>query len=334
MFLNRLTRFLILVNIIPVKIKNKISFEFNFCSWRTLLNLFFCFGTSFFLVGYNFEFELNDQMEVYSLVVFALINFLIYPTMPSLIGYSLSKMECVLFESPKNSSTMYLLSLFSLLCFVLASVLQAFDWKFFEVSKIIPFIMELFWHASPFIYLNISSFCLLSWIAALNGVICRESNSLTPNVCKINKCCNIYENFNKSFGTLLFVLFSTSSFLTIVNIFFVISALVQGVLSDQMLACVGMSLSAVGHLIFMLSIVLGCDEVHNNLLTLVDVLDTLEETLEEKAVKVKAKNLGRKILNTKPMSGLGFFNIDKNSFVGMLSFAATYIVILAQFRTS
>ena len=95
-----------------------------------------------------------------------------------------------------------------------------------------------------------------------------------------------------------------------------------------------MTFSAVGHLFFMLSNVLGLDEVNNNTHVLGDVLDTIEEALEDKAAKVKVKHLRRKLLNTKPMSGLGFFNVDKTSFVGMISFAATYIVILAQFRTS
>ena len=95
-----------------------------------------------------------------------------------------------------------------------------------------------------------------------------------------------------------------------------------------------MTLAAFGHLIFMLSVVLGLVKAHTNMLALADVLDTLEETFKEKAEIVKVKNLHRQILNNKPFSGLGFFNIDKNSFVGMLSFAATYIVILVQFRTA
>ena len=220
---------------------------------------------------------------------------------------------------------------FAFLCFAFASVLRAFNRNYSERYNIAQFGFEVIWHSSPCVYLSISSFCLTSWIAALNHVICRESNCVTPNTKRIKESLNLYENFSKSFTALFFVLFSTSSFLTIINIFFVISAFVHGVLTDQMLYCIGMSLSAVGHLIFMLSIVLGLDEVHNNLLSLVDVLDILEETLREEAEKVKVKNLRRKILNTKPMNGLGFFNIDKNSFVGMLSFAATYIVILLQF---
>ena len=206
--------------------------------------------------------------------------------------------------------------------------------NYFEMLKIIPFLLEFFWHSSPFIYLNISSFCLRSWIASLNGIICKELNSPSPNACKINKILDLYENFKYGFGSLLFVLFSTSTFLTILNIFFVISALVYELRTEQIPVCLGMTFSAVGHLMIMLSIVLGLEEVHNNMLAFVDVLDKLEETLEDKAAKVKVKNMRRKFLNTKPMSGVGFFNIDKKSFVGMISFAATYIVILAQFRTS
>ena len=79
--------------------------------------------------------------------------------------------------------------------------------------------------------------------------------------------------------------------------------------------CVGLTLSAFGHLIFMLSVVLGLDKVHNKMLALADGLDTMEETLKAEADIVKVKILKRKILNLKPISGLGFFNIDKNSFV-------------------
>ena len=168
----------------------------------------------------------------------------------------------------------------------------------------------------------------------MNHAINKESNNVTPNTQGIKESWNLYDQFSKSFGGILLVLFSTSSFLTIVNTFFVFSAFFTGVQAGQIFTCIGLGLSAVGHLICMLSIVLGLDKAQNNLLALSDVLDILEETLEKKAEKVKVKNLRRKIMNSKPISGLGFFNIDKNSFVAMLSFAATYIVILVQFRTS
>ena len=334
MFLNRLTRFLILTNIIPVKIHSRTSFEFRICSWRTLLNLFFCFGTSFILFGFVRPDDFKEQMEVLSFILFALINFLIYPSLPTLMGYSLSQMDCTLFESQITASKTLLMSFLSFLCFALACVLQAFEWHYFETPNILQFVFDLVCLTYPCLYLIITSLCLASWIAAMSHAICRESTFLKTNVCRIKQCCNLYENFNKSFGSLLLVLFSTSSFLTIVNIFFVISTLVSGVISEQIPMCVGLTLSAFGHLIFMLSVVLGLDKVHNKMLALADGLDTMEETLKEEADIAKVKILKRKILNLKPISGLGFFNIDKNSFVGMLSFAATYIVILVQFRTS
>ena len=137
MFLNRLTRFLILMNIIPVKIHSRTSFEFRICSWRTLLNLFFCFGTSFTLFGFARPEDFKELMEVFSFLLFALINFLIYPSLPTLIGYSLSQMECTLFESQIAASKTFLMSSLSFLCFALACFLQAFDWNYFETSNIL-----------------------------------------------------------------------------------------------------------------------------------------------------------------------------------------------------
>ena len=94
----------------------------------------------------------------------------------------------------------------------------------------------------------------------------------------------------------------------------------------------GLILNAAGHLTYMFAIILGSDDLHNNLLALADALDEYEEKTMVKMEKVRVKNLKRKILNTGPLTGLGFFNINKESFVGLLSFAATYIVILVQFK--
>ena len=164
MFLNRLTRFLILVNIIPVQIRNKVNFEFSICSWRTLLNLFFCFGTSLCIFGFSLTqiFFFIDEIEFLSFSVFALIEFIIYPSVPTIIGHSLSQVEYPLQEIRNKTSKKYFMSGFSFLCFSLASVLRAFNINYLETYNLAKFGFEVMWHSSPCVYLSISSFCLTS----------------------------------------------------------------------------------------------------------------------------------------------------------------------------
>ena len=114
--------------------------------------------------------------------------------------------------------------------------------------------------------------------------------------------------------------------------YYVISQLSNELKVEQVPMNLGLILVASGHLTYMLAIVLGLDALHRNLLSLADVLDTLEENLSDEGEKIRVRNLRRRILGTGQITGLGFFNIDKQSFVGMMSFAATYIVILVQFK--
>ena len=148
----------------------------------------------------------------------------------------------------------------------------------------------------------------------------------------ISRCLELYTKFNKSFGLLFLMLFSSSTFVTILNIFFAVSSFLNDFRNEQLIMCILLFMTAFGHLVYMFAIILALDEAQRNMNGLSDVLDTLEEDSKEEKEKLRVKNLRTKILHTGPMTGMGFFNIDKNSFVGMLSFAATYIVILVQFR--
>ena len=78
----------------------------------------------------------------------------------------------------------------------------------------------------------------------MNEFIIKEYNSPIANSFTVNKCLNIYENFNKSFGFLLLVMFSCSSFLIIVHVFFVISDVLYGVTNEKIPETVGLSLYA------------------------------------------------------------------------------------------
>ena len=69
----------------------------------------------------------------------------------------------------------------------------------------------------------------------------------------------------------------------------------------------------------MLAFILALDDAQGNLNGLSDVLDTLEEDIKEEKEILRVKNLRTKVLHTGQMTGMVFFNIDKNSFVGMLS---------------
>ena len=81
-----------------------------------------------------------------------------------------------------------------------------------------------------------------------------------------------------------------------------------------------------------LTIILHLDDLHSNLLDLLLPLDALEEKILNENKRVEIRNVKRRIQSCGPITGLGFFDINKSAFLGFLSFAATYIVILLQFR--
>ena len=110
------------------------GFEFSIFSWRALLNSFTCFGTSFILLGFGLSMSMDgmNDLEIVSYILFGVINYLIYPTLPSLIGYSLSKSEHIWYNCITKCSFMPCISLF---CFVVGYSLMAFDLDYFKTSN-------------------------------------------------------------------------------------------------------------------------------------------------------------------------------------------------------
>ena len=116
------------------------------------------------------------------------------------------------------------------------------------------------------------------------------------------------ETFTRDLDSFFVMLFSSSSFLIIVKMFFVISSLVADVQMVTIITCIGLILEVFGHLLHMFATVLSADDAHNNLIQLSELLYTLEEDSEQKEEKLKVQNLRGKILNTGPIAGLGFFS--------------------------
>ena len=84
----------------------------------------------------------------------------------------------------------------------------------------------------------------------------------------IGNCMTLYKQFNHSFGLLRFVL---------VYIFLVISFILTDSHNKQIMMEISLLFNVFGHLLYMSAIVMGLDDVHNNLLELFDVLYAVEE---------------------------------------------------------
>ena len=330
----KLAQILVFFNFIPVKVLNETNVKFAAFSWRTLLSVLLCFGfstlpTCISWVGNKTMKNERDGVEWLSLITFGAINYILYPILPTLLSYSLSRMPSLISTSRLKTSQSIWLIFFSFCFFSIASVLQLFDEHYKDSNTFQVFVTFLSYFFSKLL-LSTSAFLITSWIWALNAMFLKETVSSSGEVVSINNCLSLYKQFDKSFGFLFFILFSSSSFLTIVDTYYVIALISSSMKTN--FSYFGLVCNTAGQLTYMLAIVLGLEDLHNNLLALTDKLDEHEENIKDEKEKTKLKNLRRKILSTGPLTGSGFFNINKQSFVGMLSFAATYIVILVQFK--
>ena len=103
---------------------------------------------------------------------------------------------------------------------------------------------------------------------------------------------------------------------------------------DSMFLIIFLVLEFVGLTLDLLSTTLALDDLHSELLSLSFNIDNHEEDAPDDKTRVKMRNLRSNTQGTGPITGSGYFEINKSSFLSFLSFAATYIVILLQFRST
>ena len=149
--------------------------------------------------------------------------------LPTVIGYSMARIPSITLQRRTGTCRRWWMIAISCIFFVLASVLGIVndqyllsnnDVKMLRVLKIFITFMHSF---NPYIFLTISSFLLVSWTSVLNDEILRIHDSSSESV-DISRCLELYTKFKKSFGLLFLMLFSSSSFVTIVTIFFSVSS--------------------------------------------------------------------------------------------------------------
>ena len=277
--------------------------------------------------------------EWMSFVLYGVFHIAVFPSLTVVLGYSMASIPQITFEYKIKKYPYWWMMAISFVFYGVGSILgvvndqeRDYDEKVM-LLKLLKSSVSFMSYFSSYCFLCFSSFLLVSWIAVLNDVILKQYNSSESGTGGINKCITLYSVFNESFGFLLFIIFVSSTFLTILSIFFLIASVLNEFQIEQIIMCFILLLTTFGYMTMMLAVTLSADGLHKNLLKLCENLDKLEEDLKEENERIRVRNLRMKILHTGPMTGMGFFNIDKNSFFGMLSFAATYIVILVQFKS-
>ena len=170
-------------------------------------------------------------------------------------------------------------------------------------------------------------------ILVLNAIITENCDQFELSLESIEKSYNMYCKFNKSFGPVFLVFFPICMLLTISNLFFIVSSIAYDSEKSVMLI-LSMTFSVASDMLNILSISKGLHMAHESLLNLALKLDQLEQDRLQRPDLTQLQNLRRRLLNIGPITALGYFNLNKNAFVGYLSFVATYVVILVQFKSS
>ena len=122
-------------------------------------------------------FGYEDAVEVFSFLVWDITTYILYSSLPLIVGYSVARVPDILFLNWQSSSKTCWMSLLSLTCFLLASVFWTYSAKNkFEdenntVLKVLQIIIIFMLFVLPYLCLSISSFLLVSWVGVLNSYI-------------------------------------------------------------------------------------------------------------------------------------------------------------------
>ena len=107
----KIVKILILCKFIPVQVESctqeslETTVSFKWISWRTLTSIIFCYGSALtlyvlneFVLSSDYKFE-RTSMDQFAWSSFALVFNLIFPSMPTIIGYSMTKVSTITMNS-------------------------------------------------------------------------------------------------------------------------------------------------------------------------------------------------------------------------------------------
>ena len=281
--------------------------------------------------SFSHLFSVMTTTEIISLITSVLIVGVPFPLLPLHLGYSVSKTNFTWKKNihwPKNGWGIFVGLVFFTIsagCVVVA------DYQLYETAeylKMFNTFSKLF-HFLPFFYLCLSSFLIASWVTFINDEVSAVKASECPKLHQVKNCVSQYECFGEGFSSTFLLIFAVSQILGTFSIFRAVSQLLDW---KETLIFFQNTFLAFGLMINTFTLASILDDVHKNLLSLCKVLDRIytetEDRKEEKFVRI----LKDEILQTGPMTAMGFFDIDRSTITAMGSFTATYIVILLQFR--
>jgi len=152
-------------------------------------------------------------------------------------------------------------------------------------------------------------------------------------------CLNLYNNLDQGMGSFFFLFVSMNQVAWIFYIFITISSLLGDNLDASSLSfSFSYCLGTLGLVLSVVSITLALDRCYQGLGMMASELRMKLTNMKEEEGSSRQKEEANIVLQELerrgPLSGLGFFTIERSTITGMLSTAVTYIIILVQFRMS
>ena len=212
-FMFKIVKILILCKFIPVRVEYctletlESTVSFKWISWRTLTSIIFCYGSVLtlyvlneFVLSSDYKFE-RTSTDQFAWSSFALVFNLIFPAMPTIIGYSMTKVSTITMNSNLKWPKYGWVTFGSFVSFVASAVLYTIPSIMSDEARSILKISRILttftgnWFAHTF--LIISSFLVNCWITMLNDTIVKEQNKSLEksNLGKIRYCLETYSFF-------------------------------------------------------------------------------------------------------------------------------------------
>ena len=116
----------------------------------------------------------EDSVAYVTFIFFSLIKYVLYPTLPTMLGYTISKMPYFMEDSrSKSSGFSWIPSFLFIMFFTVSSVFQVFDGHFKNASTLMVTLIFLS-YLFPNMFLCLAAFIIISWIAKLNNQFLKD----------------------------------------------------------------------------------------------------------------------------------------------------------------
>ena len=348
--MSKLLKGLIKVSFIPINTdSNYRKWEFKLISKETLkfftiwyglhiailVSLVMLFKDSI-ITAYYLE-QKNNPIDLVAAGIFSFCLWWIFPMSPLFLGSTVAKIPSTVWKNGLHWPSCGNGTIFSAFLFILGSLIANISWVYrllgFTQDTFHMIIIFLFAEFLVAVYWTIPILLILSLISKFYDD-CNQSEHDPTSGVEIKL--DMFSTLKKSLSRFFFAQFAVAQVFSIFACFLCFTKLMgkDEITVDRIIFSIGMVLIVLSLTFNIVGLALVADDAHAVLFSKIKLLQENLLQLTNMQEIQKVKNTIKDIERTGPFTGLGYFDITRETLTAMMSVSITYIIILVQFKMS